>query len=174
MFVLILQSLNSFSKPDFLDFSKAWYWQDQPLTSVEGSDDDHSRAPGGGILSYVICNFIYAILYFRTLFIPLERAGCLFLSLAKQRLSVMWRGTPDFEGHIITHLVGRISSLSPEWKAFPDCSGDGCLFLKTCVTNSSGRGCDLWRWTRWGSEFWCPSSRCACLAALRKETTLGC
>lgn len=162
MFVLLLQSPNSFSKQDFLDFQSLAptksainiYWEDQPLSYVEDSDDDHARVRGRGILSYVICNFICVILYFRTLFIPLEKAGCLFLSLAKPKLSGMWENTPDVEGLIIMHLVGRMSLQSPEWKhsqiAMSMAASSWRPVWQTYQAEAVISGND----TGWRSEFW--------------------
>lgn len=57
---------------------------------------------------------------------------------------LMWKNKLDFEGYLIAHLLENFSLPSPECKASPDFSGNGCLFLKMCVVKSPGRGCDLW------------------------------
>ena len=171
MFALLLQSWNSFFKTRFLRLSKTWCWTRLAITSVGDLDDHHAGVRGEGNLSFVICNFICAIRYFQILFIPFESTGCLFLSLAKNLRDVEeW---PWFWGAHDYTLSGKNLFTLPwllsiprfaMWMAASSWRPVWQTHQAEAVISRGHMEC--------GSEFWCPPSRCTCLAALRKTRRL--
>lgn len=115
-----------------------------------------------------LLNFIFLILYFGLRLILLQRAVCLFISLAKQRIFGIWKKNLDFKRHIRAHLLDSFSWPSRECKVLPACKVCGCLFLKTRVTKLSGRGSDLPP-PHWAGVWTLVSSLYKCLCCCSKQ-----